>query len=129
MRWLMVVWLGLWALFSLPWISSTSTPRWERVRPPRVRASSQVRADHVLNVVFYIPLARMASSVGWSLPICMITGVVMSATAEAAQLFSADRAPDGNHFIGNVGGTAAGVLGVVWHRRRNVRRRTSPPAA
>ena len=121
MRWLAVLWLALWAAFSIPWTTATSTPQWERVRPPRVRAASRVRADHVLNVLFYIPVAPLGSSLGWSLPPLVAAGAMLSLTAEALQLFSLDRSPDGNDVIANTAGTTIGAALVLMSRRRRQR--------
>src|SRR6187402_1874247 len=113
MRWLMVLWLAAWAIFSFPWTSVTPSPHWDRVRPPRVRAESRIRADHVLNVVFYFPAAPFASALGWPLSAGIAGSAVMSATAEGVQLFSSDRAPDGNDVIANIAGAIAGAI-AVW---------------
>lgn len=118
MRWLCVAWLTAWALFSLPWVSLTSTPHWERFRPPRVRAASRIRPDHVLNVLFYLPVVPLGSALGYPLLGSVTTGTAMSASAEIIQLFSTQRAPDGNDLIANIGGTVAGAVGVVLYRRR-----------
>jgi VanZ family protein len=119
MRWLCVAWLTAWALFSLPWASATATPHWERVRPPRVRAASHIRLDHVLNVLFYVPLAPLGAGLGYPLLGSVMSGAVMSVTAETVQLFSTKRAPDGNDLIANLGGTVAGAIAVALYRRRH----------
>ena len=119
MRWLRLLWLALWAVFSLPWTSFTSTPHWDRVQPPRVNASSRIRPDHLLNVLFYVPGAPLGSTLGWTLPACVIAGSVLSVTAEAVQLFSVDRDPDGNDVIANIAGTSMGALVVLFYRRRS----------
>ena len=121
MRRAFVLWLCLWALFSIPWTSETATPQWDRVRPPRVRTTSQIRPDHVLNVLFYIPLAPLGAGLGWSLPISVAAGGALSLTAETLQLFSTKRSPDANDIIANVAGTAIGAALVAINRRRTAR--------
>ena len=117
MRWPLIVWLCLWAGFSIPWVDATSTPHWERVRPPHVQSTSRVKPDHVLNVLFYVPLAPLASLAGWSLPLAVTAGTALSLTAEGLQVFSSDRSPDGNDFIANMAGTALGGALVMYYRR------------
>ena len=121
MRRAFVLWLCLWALFSVPWTSETATPQWERVRAPRVRTTSQLRPDHILNVLFYIPLSPLGAGLGWSLPLSVAAGGALSLTAEALQLFSTERSPDGNDIIANVAGTAIGAALVILRRRRTAR--------
>ena len=116
-RWLLLTWLAAWAAFSLPWTSVTTTAHWERVRAPRVRAQSRVRLDHVLNVLFYVPAAPLASTLGWPVSIGVAGGAALSLTAESVQLFSENRAPDGNDLIANVGGATAGAVILVLYRR------------
>lgn len=116
--WLMALWIAAWAVFSLPWTSATSTAHWDRIRPPYVRPYSRIRLDHVLNVLFYLPAAPLAAALGWPLAAGVAAGAAMSAVAEGAQVFSSDRAPNGNDFIANVGGAAAGAVGVLVYRRR-----------
>jgi len=125
MRWLLILWLTAWALFSLPWVSFTSTPHWEHVRPPRVRMASRIRLDHVLNVAFYWPAAPLASALGYPLSAAVATGATLSVVAEGIQVFSTDRAPDGNDVIANLAGTLAGAVSVVAYRRS---RSPRPPA-
>ena len=119
MRWLAILWLVLWATFSIPWTSATSTPQWERARGPR--AGRRVRADHVLNVLFYVPVAPLGSTLGWGLPSLVGAGVTLSLTAEVVQLFSLDRDPDGNDLIANAAGTTIGAGLVLLSRRRRQR--------
>jgi VanZ family protein len=116
-------WCLLWALFSVPWTTATSSPQWERVRPPRIRWESRLRADHILNVAFYVPVTPIATALGARLTSAVGVGVAFSTAAETLQLFSRGRAPDGNDVIANVAGTALGAALVV-HRRRS---RTQPP--
>jgi VanZ family protein len=96
----------------------TSTPHWEHVRGPRVRATSRVRPDHVLNVLFYIPFTPLGSTLGWSLPALVAAGTALSATAEGLQVFSSERSPDGNDLVANVIGTALGAGLVLLTRRQ-----------
>ena len=117
MRWPIIVWVCLWLLFSVPWTSATPVPQWEHVRPPRVRAQSRVRPDHVLNVLFYVPLVPLGARLGYSLPGLVLAGATFSVVAEALQLFSLERSPDGNDVIANIGGTALGA-GLVFITRR-----------
>ena len=117
MRWMAGIWLFVWALFSLPWSSATATPHWERMRAPHVRASSQVRVHHVLNVLFYVPAAPLGSLVGLPLAASVAAASALSVGAEAAQVFSRDRAPDGNDLVANIGGAAIGGLGLLIYRR------------
>ena len=86
-----------------------------------MRAYSRIKLDHVLNVVFYLPVAPLAAAFGWPLSAGVAAGAAMSAAAEGSQVFSSDRAPNGNDFIANVAGAAAGAAG-VWFYRRRVRR-------
>ena len=123
MRWPIVTWVCLWALFSVPWTSATSTPQWEHVRAPRVRAQSRVRPDHVLNVLFYVPFAPLGALAGYPLPLLVVAGTGLSLAAEALQLFSRERSPDGNDVVANVGGTALGAALVLMNRRRGNARR------
>jgi VanZ family protein len=76
-----------------------------------------VRADHVLNVLFYVPVAPVGVRLGWSLGTLVATGATLSLTAEAMQLFSVDRSPDGNDVVANVAGTTIGALLVLSRRR------------
>ena len=76
------------------------------------------RRDHILDLLFYVPLAPLGSLVGWSLPTCVLVGGMLSLIAEAVQLFSPDRSPEGNDVIGNVAGTGVGVIAVLLYRRR-----------
>ena len=117
MRWLGGIWLVAWALFSLPWSSPSASPQWDRFRAPHVRAASHVRADHVLNVLFYVPAAPLGAVVGLSLAASVVTGSLLSVAAETAQVFSSDRAPDGNDLVANIGGAALGALGLWFFRR------------
>jgi VanZ family protein len=119
--WLMAVWIVAWAVFSLPWTSATSTAHWDRIRPPYVRAYSRIRLDHVLNVLFYLPAAPLAAALGWPLSAGVAAGAAMSAVAEGSQVFSSDRAPNGNDVIANVAGAAAGAVGMLLYRRRRRR--------
>jgi VanZ family protein len=120
MRWLLVVWLAAWAIFSFPWMSATSTPHWERVTPPRVRATSRIRLDHVLNLLFYVPAAPIGAALGYSLPACIVAGTTLSLTAETTQVFSLDRSPGANDVIANILGTAVGAILVLLYRRRRL---------
>lgn len=122
MRWLAGTWVFAWALFSLPWSSPSATPHWDRMRAPHVRASSQVRVHHVLNVLFYVPAAPLASFVGLPLAAGVATASALSVAAETAQVFSLDRAPDGNDLVANIGGAAIGALGLSMYRRTRNRR-------
>ena len=117
MRWWLVTWVVAWAVFSLPWSAPSATPHWERVRPPHVRATSQVRPHHVLNVVFYVPAAPLAAAVGLPLMSGVLAGSALSVAAETAQVFSLDRAPDGNDLVANVSGAVLGAMGVLLYRR------------
>jgi VanZ family protein len=121
MRRLMILWLCLWALFSIPWTSETATPQWDRVRPPHVRQTSRLKPDHVLNVLFYVPFAPLGAALGWPLPALVAAGGALSVSAETLQLFSTERNPDGNDIIANVLGTAIGAGIVVINRRRSAR--------
>jgi VanZ family protein len=112
-----VIWLLVWALFSLPWSSPSATPHWERMRAPHVRASSQVRVHHVLNVLFYVPAAPLGSLVGLPLAASVAAASALSVGAEAAQVYSLDRAPDGNDLVANIGGAVIGALGLLVYRR------------
>jgi VanZ family protein len=131
-RWLLVTWLVAWAAFSVPWTSVTSTPHWDRARPPRIRSTSRLRPDHVLNVLFYLPATPLVAALGYPISAGLIAGAALSLTAEALQLFSVTRAPDGNDLIANMGGTAFGAVGVWLYRRRRLavqRRRMRPDTA
>ena len=119
--WLTAVWVGAWAVFSFPWTSATSTAHWERFRPPYVRPQSRIRLDHVLDVAFYLPAAPLAAALGWPVAAGVSTGAAMSVVAEGSQLFSSDRAPEGNDLIANVGGALAGSVGVLLYRRKSRR--------
>jgi VanZ family protein len=121
-RLLMAAWLFTWAAFSLPWTSASSIPHWDRVALPRFRATSRVRPDHLLNVLFYVPFAPLGAALGQSLRACTLAGGALSLTAEAAQLFSSERAPDGNDLIANIAGTTIGTFTVMLYRRRFHRR-------
>ena len=121
MRRLVVLWLAAWALFSFAWMSPTSTPQWNRVELPRVGRTSHIKPDHVLNVLFYIPVAPLASTLGWSLRTGVLAASGLSLTAEAVQVFSLDRSPDGNDFIANVAGATIGALVLLIYRRRSSR--------
>jgi VanZ family protein len=116
---LMVAWVVTWVAFSLPWTSVSSSPHWDRVAAPRVRATSRIRPDHILNVLFYVPVAPLGAAFGQSLRACIIAGGAFSLTAEAAQLFSSERAPDGNDVIANMAGTTMGAVAVLLYRRRS----------
>jgi VanZ family protein len=118
MRVLAAFWFVLWATFSIPWATSSPTPQWDRVRPPRVGPLGRVRPTHVLNFLFYIPVVPLGSRLGWSLPTLVVTGATLSLTAEAGQLFSRDRIPDVNDVILNVAGTLVGAALVYAARRR-----------
>jgi VanZ family protein len=118
---LAMVWLASWALFSFPWTSATSTPHWDRVEGPRVRWTSRIKPDHVLNLLFYLPAAPLGSTLGWSLPIGVLAASVLSLTAEAVQVFSVDRSPDGNDLVANIAGAIIGALVMVIYRRRSSR--------
>src|SRR5688572_14976524 len=118
MRWLMPIWVALWVVFSIPWVSATTTPQWNRIRPPRVRAASRIRPDHMLNVLFYVPVAPIGSTLRLPLQACLLAGSAMSLTAEASQVFSFERNPDWNDVIANIAGTGVGALGVWVYRRR-----------
>src|SRR5262245_50169544 len=117
-RGLMLAWLAAWAAFSLPWMSATSTPHWDRVRPPYVHAYSRIHLDHVLNVLFYIPAAPLAAALKWPISAGLAVAVAMSLTAEGSQVFSEDRAPTGNDVVANIAGAAVGALGVSFFRGR-----------
>src|SRR5687768_10339312 len=119
MRVLAVVWVVAWAAFSIPWNSASPTARWDRIRPPRI-GSATVRADHILNFLFYVPVAPIGARLGWALPTLVVAGAAFSVTAEAVQLFSTDRNPDGNDVVLNVAGTLVGVALVHNLRRRGV---------
>ena len=119
--WLTAVWVAVWAVFSLPWSSATSTAHWDRFRAPYVHQHSHIRLDHVLNVVFYLPAAPLAAALGWPLPAGVAAGAALSAVAEISQVFSSTRAPNGNDVIANVGGAAGGAVGVLLYRRRSRR--------
>ena len=121
MQWLAIVWIALWGTFSIPWTTATSTPHWERVRPPRIRAQSRVRADHVLNVLFYVPVVPIGSRLGRRVTPLVVAGVMLSVTAETMQLFSAERDPDGNDLLANTAGTIIGAAVVLLWRRRQLR--------
>ena len=119
MRWLAAMWIAGWVLFSMPWSAPTADPQWHRARLPRVHSYSRVRPDHVLNVLFYIPVAPIGAAVGLTVSQAVLAGALFSATAETVQLFSRTRAPDGNDLVANVGGAALGALVVVvWRRTR-----------
>jgi VanZ family protein len=115
---LLVAWLTAWALFSLPWTSATSTPHWERVRAPFVHTYSRIRGDHILNVLFYVPAAPLVAALGWPVSAGIGMAIVMSLTAEGSQVFSEDRAPNGNDVVANIAGGAAGAIGWSLFRRR-----------
>jgi len=100
----------------------TSTAHWERFRPPHVRAHSRLRLDHVLNVLFYVPAAPLAAALGWPVSAGIVGAAAVSITAEGLQLFSEDRAPDGNDIVANIGGAIAGALALVVYRRRSAQR-------
>ena len=116
--WLLVAWVTAWAVFSLPWTSMTSTANWERFRPPHVRAGSRLRSDHVLNFLFYVPAAPLAAALGWPVSAGVAAAAAISVTAETVQVFSHDRAPDGNDIVANIGGAIAGALAMLLYRRR-----------
>jgi VanZ family protein len=120
MRWLLPIWIACWVVFSVPWTSATSTPQWHRIAPPRVRSASRIRPDHLLNVLFYVPVAPIASAVPLSLPVCVLAGMTLSLAAEASQLFSLRRHPDWNDLIANTAGTCAGAVLLRMHRRRRL---------
>lgn len=102
-------------------MSFTSHPHWERVAPPRIRASSHLRPDNVLNLLFYVPVAPIGIGAGWSLKFCVLGGAAFSVTAEGLQIFSSERNPDGNDIVANVAGTAIGGLSMLLFRRRDRR--------
>lgn len=116
--WLMAIWVLAWAAFSLPWTSATTTAQWDRFTPPYVRSYSRIKLDHILNVVFYLPVAPLGAAFGWPLSAGVTAGAAMSAAAESSQVFSSDRAPNGNDFIANVAGAAVGAAGFFLYRRR-----------
>jgi VanZ family protein len=118
-HWLLGTWLLLWAAFSLPWTSVSSSPHWERARPPRIRSSSRLRPDHVLNLLFYVPAVPLGAALDCSLPGSVIASAALSIAAEGTQLFSTDRAPDGNDIVANIGGAVIGAIGVLVYRRRS----------
>src|SRR5687767_569994 len=121
--WLIVAWVMAWALFSFPWTSMTSTANWERFRPPHVRAGSRLRSDHVLNFLFYVPAAPLAAALGWPVSAGVAAAAAISITAEGVQLFSQDRAPDGNDIVANIGGAIAGAVALMLFRRRSAQPR------
>jgi VanZ family protein len=120
MRALAAAWIVIWALASIPWTSATTHGQWSRVRPPRL-GTMHLRADHVLNFLYYVPVAPIGAALGGPLPALVVAGGLMSATAEAAQVFSHGRNPDANDVIINVGGTVAGAALVYLVRRRRAR--------
>ena len=115
---LFLVWFTAWAVFSLPWTSATSTPHWERVRRPYVHSYSRIRLDHILNLLFYVPVAPLLGALGWPISAGIGMATVMSLTAEGSQVFSEDRAPNGNDVVANIAGAAAGAIGLSFLRRR-----------
>jgi VanZ family protein len=118
MRVVAIVWLLLWAFYSLPFTSFTPTPQWRRVGAPHAGPLRHLKPDHVLNVLFYIPLAPIAVTVGCPLGAAVAGGTGLSLAAEASQLFSTERSPDGNDVIANVAGTLVGAA-IVSARKRS----------
>jgi VanZ family protein len=124
MRLVASVWLILWAFYSLPFRSFTPVPQWQRVGVPHVGPLRHLKADHLLNVLFYVPLAPIAVSLGCRVGTAVAIGTGLSLTAESSQLFSRRRSPDGNDLVANVAGTLVGAV-LVWRRKR-VRQRPAP---
>lgn len=115
---LILTWFTAWAVFSLPWTTATSTAHWERVRLPYVHSYSRIRLDHILNLLFYVPVAPLLGALGWPMSAGLGMATVMSLTAESSQVFSKDRAPNGNDVVANIAGAAAGAMGLSFLRRR-----------
>jgi VanZ family protein len=118
MRVVAIAWLILWAFYSLPFRSFTPVPQWQRVSAPHVGPFRHLKPDHVLNVLFYMPLAPIAVSVGCPLGAAVAVGTGLSLAAEATQLFSTRRSPDGNDVVANIAGTLLGAA-IVSARKRS----------
>jgi VanZ family protein len=86
-----------------------------------VNRYSHLHWDHVLNVLFYAPVGPLAAALGWPMSVGVGAGVVLSFAAEASQVFSENRAPDGNDVVANIAGAVAGAVAWSMYRRRTQR--------
>ena len=104
--WIPVVWLA-----SFP-LGPTATPQWDRVHPVPFSDPADKLSDLAINLLLFVPFgysfARRPNGLAW-LP---VAAALVSASAEALQLFSTIRYPSGTDVVyAMVGALGGGLLG------------------
>ena len=107
MRLALVLWVVLWAYVATPWRSFQPRPSLENVQLVPF-ADGSVRGN-VLNVLAFVPLGIIGSSLGWSAGVVALTGASASGITETLQLFSTRRYPSATDFLLNTTGALIGI--------------------
>ncbi|CAN5838713.1 hypothetical protein BH18ACI5_BH18ACI5_23270 [soil metagenome] len=113
--WILVVWL-----LSFPWIGFTRVPQWTRVHKVPFGDPADKFRDVAANILLFVPFGysiagRRGTIVG--LVGAAAAASVVSASAEATQLFSTKRYPSATDIACGAAGAVAGALLRILFRR------------
>jgi glycopeptide antibiotics resistance protein len=119
-RRLLAVWICVFFVLVLPWTDLQDHAHWYKVEwPPRLASPRRV-ADVVGNVVLFMPFGFLVATAWqprrrgvWPLGVC--AALLLSASAEGAQLYSHSRIPSIADLASNVTGASIGL----WLARRS----------
>lgn len=117
---LWVWWIPVVVGVSLPVVGFTFEPQWSRVHVVPFSDPEDKPRDTLLNIAMFIPFGYFFAR-GWGMPGAlagaMAAAALVSAGAEATQLFSTERNPSGTDVSMAVAGAAAGSVLRSWLRR------------
>lgn len=101
-------WIGVVWLVSLPWLGPTRHPQWHRVHWIPLTGPADRPRDLVANLLLFFPFGyslagsrRRGGFVGVA-----VLAALVSASAEATQLFSTDRYPSATDVLAAILGSA-----------------------
>ncbi len=118
---LWVWWVPVVVIVSLPVSGVTSQPQWSRVHAMPFSDPEDKPSDTLLNIAMFIPFGYLfgrGRRMPGALAGAMVAAALVSAGAEATQLFSTVRNPSGTDVSMAVAGAA---IGTILRLRRNQR--------
>ena len=117
---LWVWWIPVVVGVSLPVFGFTLQPQWSRVHVVPFSDPEDKPRDTLLNIALFIPFGYLFARgrrMPGALAGAMAAAALLSAGAEATQLFSTERNPSGTDVSMAVAGAAAGSLLRLWQER------------
>lgn len=106
---LWVWWIGVVWLVSLPWLGRTDHPQWHRVHWVPFTDPADRPRDLVANLLLFFPFGYSLAGTRRRPGVLAVAAiaVIVSASAEATQLFSTDRYPSATDVAAAVIGSLA----------------------